>query len=64
MKRVAWIIGAVLAIALLYFAYTGLQARHAPAGQPALSDLNIQSFQDTFNASANQLRILVMLSPT
>lgn len=39
----------------------------APAGQPPLADLNSQSlaaFKDQFNLASDQVRIILLLSPT
>ena len=66
MKR-AYIVGAIpvalLAAAVLYL-YGGSQT---PAGQPPLKDLNAQSVGDIknqFNAAKDDVRVLLLLSPT
>jgi uncharacterized membrane protein len=41
---------------------TGLVA--APAGQPAVAAVHIDSFRQSFNAAADRTRVVVLLSPT
>jgi len=56
----AVLVGAVL----LYYLYGGSTA---PQGQQPLVRLNaanLASLKDTFNASANSVRVLVLVSPT
>jgi hypothetical protein len=36
----------------------------APAGQPAVSMVDLDRFRQAFNAAADQPRLLVLLSPT
>ncbi|HLQ66345.1 MAG TPA: hypothetical protein VK123_03835 [Candidatus Limnocylindrales bacterium] len=36
----------------------------APAGQHAISKLNVDQFQSAFNAASDQTRLLVTFSPT
>jgi hypothetical protein len=63
-KRIIVIIAAlVLGIVLLYF-YAGHQT---PAGQPPLAELkpaNFTTIENAFNAAKNEVRLLVLLSPT
>jgi len=62
---------AVLAIALvsgaLWISWLKTAPRRVPAGQPALGRLDAASLgtlRDAFNADADAVRILVLLSPT
>ena len=59
--------GALLAAGLLVLAYYQYAPRHAPYGQPALTQLtpqNFAEFQKAFNDAAGDTRLLVLLSPT
>ena len=66
MKRkyiVSGAISAVLVAALVYF-YGGSQT---PAGQPPLRNLtaeNLSELKNEFNAAKNEVRVLLLLSPT
>ena len=64
-KRIAVILAAlVLVAALVYFFYGG---HETPEGQPKLVELRQQNFAtiaDAFNAAAQDVRVLVLLSPT
>ena len=64
-NRVAAIVAAlVLIAALIYFFSWG---HETPAGQPKLAEVKPQNFAtlaDTFNAAKQDVRVLVLLSPT
>lgn len=67
MRRTLQILGAAVAIGLLWAAYYTYAPRHAPAGQPALTNLeprNFSDFQKSFNDSADKARLVLLLSPT
>jgi hypothetical protein len=66
MKRI-WIVVLAAVLALLvtgaYFSWPG----HAPAGQPALVELDSQALsalQAEFNRASGSLRVVLLLSPT
>ncbi len=43
------------------------RARHAPAGQPAMVEVNaatLSTLQAEFNRTSDQLRVILLLSPT
>ena len=57
----------VLMAAMLMVAWHRSAPRFAPAGQPPLASLGpdgIAPVRDLFNASAGDVRLLLMLSPT
>ena len=57
----------VAAIAGAGLAWLEYAARRTPAGQPALSRLDVATlpaFRDAFNAHADATRVVVLLSPT
>jgi len=66
MKR-AYIVGAIpvaLLAAAVFYLYGGGQA---PAGQPPLQNLSTQSIgeiKNHFNAAKDDVRVLLLLSPT
>jgi hypothetical protein len=63
-KRVLFITALVILFGVVYYFYGGSSA---PKGQPPLVSLreeNFSSLKDTFNQSADYVRIVVMLSPT
>ena len=63
-KKVTILALAVLVGAFLLYLYGGSTA---PQGQQPLVRLNaanLASLKDTFNASANSVRVLVLVSPT
>ena len=67
MKRRLIIIPAIVAISLGLLAYYLHGGSTVPNGQPALvrlTDSNFSSLKDSFNGSANSVRVIVMLSPT
>jgi hypothetical protein len=58
---------AVLAVLLGAFAYYLWGERHAPAGQPPFATLDtasLDTLRSDFNAHADKVRIVVLLSPT
>ena len=67
MKRtLLLVLVAVIAVAGLWL-YQNYGPRHTPAGQQALVSLNADTFDQfvrSFNAASDQVRVLVMLSPT
>lgn len=57
------VLGAIVLAALIYFYGGG----HAPSGQPPLRSLtaaNITEIRNEFNAAKNEVRVLLLLSPT
>jgi len=67
MKRRLIIILAILIVGLGALAYYLYGGNTVPAGQQPLvrlSETNLSSLRDSFNASANSVRVIVMLSPT
>jgi hypothetical protein len=67
MKRMLWVITAVLITLLLGAAFLAYAPRTVPPGQPPLVYLNPQNFDDLrkqFNDAATSPRVLLMLSPT
>lgn len=57
------ILGVIFLAALVYF-YGGSQA---PSGQPPLRSLTVQNvgeIKNEFNAAKNEVRVLLLLSPT
>ena len=67
MKRtLPFILVAVVAVASLWL-YQNYAPRHTSPGQPQLLSLNADNFDEfvrSFNAASDQVRVLVMLSPT
>ena len=67
MKRRLIIILAILGIGLGLLAYYLYGGSTVPNGQQPLvrlTDSNFSSLKDSFNSSANSVRVIVMLSPT
>ncbi len=67
MKRRLIIILAIVAIGLGLLAYYLYGGSPVPSGQQPLvrlTDSNLSLLKDSFNASANSVRVIVMLSPT
>ena len=67
LKLGAVLVGAGLLLGLLALAWVKYAPRETPTGQPPLAALDassLQAFRDSFNASSDRVRILVMLSPT
>ena len=63
-KRILILIPALILCGALYYFYAGHQT---PAGQPPLADLTPQNFttlENAFNASNDDVRVLLLLSPT
>lgn len=57
-------LAAVIVLALLFYFYGGSQA---PPGQPPLQNLNarnIAHLRNQFNAAKDDVRVLLLLSPT
>jgi len=53
----------VVILGAVYFTRTG----HAPAGQPSLVEMNgstLSVLQAEFNRTSNDLRVILLLSPT
>jgi hypothetical protein len=67
MKRMLWVITAVIITLLLGAVFLAYAPREVPPGQPPLVYLNPQNFDDLrkqFNDAATSPRVLLMLSPT
>ena len=67
MKKVLLIILAIAAIGVGFLAYYLYAGSTVPTGQQPvarLNDSNVSSLKDSFNESANSVRVIVMLSPT
>jgi hypothetical protein len=67
MKKLLIIILAIAAIGLGYLAYYLYGGSTVPTGQQPLTRLTDNNFlllKDSFNGSANSVRVIVMLSPT
>ena len=63
-KRIIWLSVVAFALLLLYYLYGGSQppASQQPLGR--LNNSNLLSLKDSFNQSANCVRLLVLVSPT
>ncbi|MGC9945898.1 MAG: hypothetical protein ABSF64_05960 [Bryobacteraceae bacterium] len=48
-------------VAAMLFGYVPASA---PPGQPAVADLQLNTFRQSFNAAADRTRVVVLLSPT
>ncbi|HSS21222.1 MAG TPA: hypothetical protein VLL54_14205 [Pyrinomonadaceae bacterium] len=67
MKRRLLIILAIVVIGLGlvgYYLYGGSTVPNGQAPLVRLNDTNFSSLKDSFNGSANSVRVIVMLSPT
>ncbi len=67
MKRRLIIILAILGIGLgllAYYLYGGSTVANGQQPLVRLTDSNFSSLKDSFNSSANSVRVIVMLSPT
>ena len=62
-KKLVFVVLAVLMLAGAAAYYAFIPGR-APAGQPPLTALDTQRFDQQFKAAAAGARVLVMLSPT
>ena len=63
-KRIAAIVAALIFLAALLYVYTD---HRTPEGQPKLAELTADNFGtigDAFNAAKEDVRVLVLLSPT
>jgi hypothetical protein len=66
MKRRTVIIG-VLGLVAAVLAWQVFGSRRVPQGQPPLTDVtenNFSQFENSFDRSAQQVRVLALLSPT
>lgn len=66
-RRLLILVLAIFAVGLGLVGYYLYGGSTAPDGQPPLvrlSDSNYSSLKDSFNGSANSVRVIVMLSPT
>ena len=67
MKRVLIIILGIAAIViglLAYYLYAGSTVPNGQQPLVRLNDSNVSSLKDSFNGSANSVRVILMLSPT
>ena len=66
-RRAIIIIAAIVILGLGLLAYYLYGGSAVPAGQQPLvrlNESNFSSLKDSFNSSANSVRVIVMLSPT
>jgi len=66
-RNIIIVIISALSIAALAVESSHLRNHETPATQDALSDLNprmLEAFKDRFNRTADQPRIILLLSPT
>ncbi len=66
-RRIAFVIGGVLIIAVAVSAYFFFNSHNTPATQEALSDLtsqSLESFKGQFNRYSDRTRVILLLSPT
>ena len=66
-KLVAGIVGGLTLVLVTVVGWLALAPRHVPPGQPSLRWLDaseLQAVRETFNASPDAVRVLVLLSPT
>lgn len=62
-----WIGIALVAVVLAAIGYRYFGTHNVPAGQPALAHLDagsVETLRADFNRAANEIRIVVLLSPT
>jgi hypothetical protein len=67
MKKISIVLALVGLTILLLAGYAALRPRHTPNGQPQLVSLdpeNFADFQRQFNDAADNVRVLLLLSPT
>ena len=63
-KSTLWLIVVIPLLAVAFYLWG---SSHTPPGQPPLMSLNNANFidfQQTFNAAASDMRIVLLLSPT
>jgi hypothetical protein len=63
-KRAFWLVFAVMVLVVAFYLWG---ASSTPPGQPPLVSLNegnISEFQQSFNATVSDTRIVLLLSPT
>lgn len=63
-KRLIALAAALVAVGALFYFYAGHQT---PTGQPPLAELNnanFASFAQSFNVAKDDVRVLLLLSPT
>lgn len=66
-NRRKWIGIALVAVVLAAIGYRYFGTHNAPAGQPALAHLDaglVETLRADFNRRADEVRIIVLLSPT
>ena len=61
MKRVLIVIAAILLGAAGWYTFA---PRRAPAGQPALANMDLGELRAEFNRTSDRARLIVLLSPT
>ena len=67
LKSLLVLLAAALFVLVATLAWMRFAPRRVPAGQPPLATLeagSLSAFRDAFNARDEQVRVLVMLSPT
>jgi hypothetical protein len=67
MKKALAALALVLALALALAGWYSWGPRHTPAGQPALTSLspaNFEVLRQAFNSASDQVRLVLLLSPT
>lgn len=66
-KRAIWIVCLIAAVALSGLSVYALLPARTPPPQPALSKLDaghFSAFEERFDASADRIRVVALLSPT
>jgi hypothetical protein len=63
-RRIIVLSLAVVALLAFYYFYGGSAVPNGQQPLVRLNSSNITSLRDTFNGSANSVRLLVLLSPT
>ena len=67
MKKISIVLALAGLAILLLAGYVALRPRHTPDGQPQFVSLepeNLADFQRQFNDAAENVRVLLLLSPT
>lgn len=65
MKRFVWVAGSLLAVALAIYIGLNFGASRTPDAQPPLATIaSAGDLARAFNEHADEVRVLVMLSPT